>query len=123
MMLNPTILRLRCKCGWQGSSAELHIGALSYEMQCPECAAPFTAWPRQDFIHEGLMTNTPVALITSHPDHEIAKDIKAEILAKLEEVCLVADKATAAGFQVQFGIGQRWDGKWIATQLTIAKHF
>jgi hypothetical protein len=69
------------------------------------------------------MNEKPLALIPSRPDFEIAKDIKAEMLARLEEVCLVADKATAAGFQLQFGIGQRWDGKWIATQLTIAKHF
>jgi hypothetical protein len=64
-----------------------------------------------------------VALVPSRPDAEIAKDLKAEFLAKMEDICLSADKASAVGFQVSFGIGQRWDGKWIVTQLTLAKHY
>ena len=69
------------------------------------------------------MTNAPVALIANRPDTEVAKDLKAELLAKLDEVCLLVDKAHAAGFEVQFAIAPRWDGKRVVQSLVIAKHF
>jgi len=62
-------------------------------------------------------------LVTSRPDVDVAKDLKIEILAKLEEVCAIADKVVASGFQLAFNIGPRWDGKQIVTLLTIVKHF
>ncbi len=40
-------IKVHCKCGWQGSSADL-IGRLaSNDLYCPKCNALFTAWPRQ----------------------------------------------------------------------------
>jgi len=69
------------------------------------------------------VTNAPVALIANRPDVEVTKELKAELLAKLDEVCLLVDKAHAAGFEVQFAIAPRWDGKRVVQNLIVAKHF
>lgn len=62
-------------------------------------------------------------LVAGRPDADVAKDIKAEMIAKLEEVCAAIDRAKAAGFEVTFNLGKRWDGKEVITHLTVAKHF
>lgn len=64
-----------------------------------------------------------VALVPSRPDSEVAKDLKAGMITKLEDVCATIDKANAAGFEVSFNLAKRWDGKQVIGQLTIAKHF
>jgi hypothetical protein len=69
------------------------------------------------------MNTSPVALITSRPDVEIAKDLKAELEAKLNELCVLIDKTNQTGFEVSLSIGKRWDGKNLIQQLIIAKHF
>lgn len=68
-------------------------------------------------------TARPVALVTGRPDVEIAKELKTEFLAKLEELCLMIDKAHDAGFEVSYSTGKRWDGKQVVSLLVIAKHF
>jgi hypothetical protein len=62
-------------------------------------------------------------LVTGRPDVDVAADIKAEMVAKLEDVCAAIDRAKVAGFEVTFNLGKRWDGKQVIAQLTIAKHF
>lgn len=67
--------------------------------------------------------NEPMTLITNRPDADVAKELKAELMSKLEAVALVMDKAHAAGFELTFSMGKRWDGKFTIAQLVVAKHF
>lgn len=69
------------------------------------------------------MTAAPIALVTGKSDADVAEELKREIADKLIEVCLLADKAKAAGFTVSFSIGQQWNGKIGIAQLLLAKHF
>ncbi len=69
------------------------------------------------------MSAAPIALVTGKSDVEIAEDLKTEVAAKLAELCLLADKAKDAGFILSFTIGQNWAGKFVPTQLFLAKQF
>jgi hypothetical protein len=67
--------------------------------------------------------NTAARIVSSRPDTEVAEELKAELTVKIRELCLILDKATAAGFHAVFSVGPRWDGKQDITSLTIAKHY
>lgn len=67
-------------------------------------------------------SNVP-RLVTTRPDSEVAKELKERVSAALVGVMSVLDDARAAGFQINFNLGNDYLGKTAIQMLTVAKQF
>jgi len=56
-------------------------------------------------------------------DAEVAAELKEKIIAAYEPINTVLTEAKKAGFEVSVGIGPNPFGKFVITQLVVAKHF
>ena len=75
--------------------------------------------------HE-VWDNTPgiARIVPTQSDADRAAAVKQEIADRLNDLGAAMDKASAAGFEVQFQMAkQPWSGKNIIATLIIAKHY
>lgn len=67
--------------------------------------------------------DTPVTLVTTKPDAERAKDIRAKIEEALGPVCCVMDEAVAAGFTIGFQLAPDYRQRHVIALLKVTKDF
>jgi hypothetical protein len=69
------------------------------------------------------MNDSPIQLVTTKPDAELAEELKAELIEKLKPVLETATKALRLGFQVQLNMGANPFKEVIVQQLNLLKVF
>lgn len=60
-------------------------------------------------------------LVGGRPDVEIAAELRTELKAALEPVCVVIDRAVTHGMQVSFSVGMGPLGKTIVQGVSIVR--
>lgn len=66
---------------------------------------------------------SPVALVTSRPDRDVADDLKRRLREALGPVLQVLDDSRAAGFVPMFNLGLDNLGRSHISELALVKHF
>lgn len=67
--------------------------------------------------------DSPIQLVTTKPDAELAEELKAELIEKLKPVLETATKALRLGFQVQLNMGANPFKEVVVQQLNLLKVF
>ena len=72
-------------------------------------------------MNQDLGDNTPVKLVTTKPDAEVAEELKAELVEALKPALEIATKALSLGFQVQLNMGANAFKQVVLQNLNLMK--
>lgn len=65
----------------------------------------------------------PIKMVPTRSDHDIARELKTELLAVSGPICDVLNKALSQGFQINIIWGMNAFGKMHVAQCVISKQF
>ena len=72
-------------------------------------------------MNQDLGDNTPVKLVTTKTDAEVAEELKAELVEALKPALEIATKALSLGFQVQLNMGANAFKQVVLQNLNLMK--
>lgn len=69
------------------------------------------------------MSDNVVELMTTKSDHDLASELRSDIIAATKHLTDVMDKATSQGFNIAINLGQDGFRRSVVTSLVISKVF
>ena len=72
-------------------------------------------------MNQDFGDNTPVKLVITKPDAEVAEELKAELVEALKPALEIATKALSLGFQVQLNMGANAFKQVVLQNLNLMK--